>query len=195
MDSISLDQFCKLREEGISILDSRPTFLFSENYISGSIGISINGSFEYMVNGFFPNKGKLILISQAERLGESLLRLESEGFSEVRYFDINLWLKADMECLQVSRVKASNASEHLGNILDVSNSEDWDVLHVKGVPNIPLIDLISSPDKVPNGSVLYCGNGHKSMAAVSYLLTKNIVTTDIMGGLSAMLVESPNLEI
>ena len=33
------------------------------------------------------------------------------------------------------------------------------------------------------------------MAAVSYLLTKNIITTDITGGLSAMLVDSPDLEI
>ena len=34
-----------------------------------------------------------------------------------------------------------------------------------------------------------------SMAAVSFLLTKNIITTDITGGLSAMLVDSPDLEI
>ena len=75
------------------------------------------------------------------------------------------------------------------------NSEDWEVLHVKGVLNVPLVDIVKNPSKIGHDSVLYCGNGHKSMAAVSYLLTKNIITTDITGGLSAMLVDSPDLEI
>ena len=195
MDSISLEDFCKLRGSGVDVLDSRPTFQFSKRYIPGSIGVSINGSFEYMINLFFPDKNKLILISEGDRLSESLLRLEKEGFLEVSYFDINLWISAEMECLQTPRVKASNASNFLGKMVDVSNSEDWEVLHVKGVSNVPLVDLINSPEKIDSGSVLYCGNGHKSMAAVSFLSKKDIVTTDITGGLSAMLVDSPDLEI
>ena len=184
-----------MRESGINILDSRPTFQFSDKYVPGSIGVSINGSFEYMVNNFFPHKGKLILISQSDRLSESLLRLENEGFSEIKYFDIDLWIKASMECIHVSRVQASKASIHLDKIIDVSNSEDWEVLHVKGISNIPLIEIVNSPEKVVPDSVLYCGNGHKSMAAASFLLTKNIITSDITGGLSAMLVDSSDLEI
>ena len=66
---------------------------------------------------------------------------------------------------------------------------------MKGVSNVPLVELIKSPNLISADSVLYCGNGHKSMAAVSFLLTKNIITTDITGGLSAMLVDSPDLEI
>lgn len=195
MDSISLKEFNILRDSGINILDSRPTSHFSNNHIPGTIGISINGSFEYMVNCFFPEKGKLILISKKDRLSESVLRLESEGFLDIKYFDISLWINADMESAQVERVDASEASKYVENIVDVSNSEDWEVLHVKGVSNVPLIELIKSPNLIAANSVLYCGNGHKSMAAVSFLLTKNIITTDITGGLSAMLVDSPDLEI
>ena len=100
-----------------------------------------------------------------------------------------------MDCVKIPRVEASKASKYVDNLIDVSNSEDWEVLHVKGVSNIPLVELIKSPNLVSADSVLYCGNGHKSMAAVSFLLTKNIITTDITGGLSAMLVDSPDLEI
>ena len=78
---------------------------------------------------------------------------------------------------------------------DVSNAEDWELLHVKGVKSIPLKEIINAKELIVDGDVLYCGNGHKSMAAVSYLRSKNIITTDIIGGLSAMLVESPDLEI
>ena len=156
MESISLGEFRKLRDSGINILDSRPTSLFSKKHIPDSIGISINGSFEYMINCFFPEKSKLILISKRDRLSESLLRLESEG-----YLDI----------VKIPRVEASKASKYVDNLIDVSNREDWEVLHVKGVSNVPLVDLIKSPNLISADSVLYCGNGHKSMAAVSFLLT------------------------
>ena len=195
MESLSLESYLEMSESGTKTLDSRPTSQFSDKHIPESIGISINGSFEYMLSCLFPNKGKLILVSQEERLSESFLRLENEGFSEISYFDINLWFNDNRECSQISRISASEASKHIERIIDVSNSEDWEVLHVKGVSNIPLIDLVKSPEKIEAGSVLYCGNGHKSMAAASFLLTKNIITSDITGGLSAMLIDSPDLEI
>ena len=195
MESLSLEDYLEISNSGIKTLDSRPTFEFSDKHIPGSIGISINGSFEYMLSCLFPNKEKLILVSHEERLSESLLRLENEGFTKVSYFDINLWFDSNMEYSQISRIKASDASKHIENIIDVSNSEDWEVLHVKGISNIPLIDLVKYPEKIGEGSVLYCGNGHKSMAAASFLLTKNIITSDITGGLSAMLIDSPDLEI
>ena len=195
MESISLDNFREMQTAGVQVIDSRPTALFSEKHIKGTIGISINGSFEYMANAIFEKAEKLVLISLNERLSESFLRLEAEGFTDVVYFDISLWFEAGLDYSLVSRVAASSASKHLEKIVDVSNSEDWDVLHVKGVSNVPLVDIVENPSKIRQDSVLYCGNGHKSMAAVSYLLTKNIITTDITGGLSAMLVDSPDLEI
>ena len=195
MESISLDNFREMQTAGVQVIDSRPTALFSEKHIKGTIGISINGSFEYMANAIFEKAEKLVLISLNERLSESFLRLEAEGFTDVVYFDISLWFEAGLDYSLVSRVAASSASKHLEKIVDVSNSEDWEVLHVKGVSNVPLVDIVKNPSKIRQDSVLYCGNGHKSMAAVSYLLTKNIITTDIMGGLSAMLVNSPDLEI
>jgi len=66
MESVSLREFDKLRDSGINILDSRPTSLFCKKHIPDSIGISINGSFEYMINCFFPEKSKLILVSEIE---------------------------------------------------------------------------------------------------------------------------------
>ena len=195
MKSLTLEEYRRMRKSGISTLDCRPTLPYSERHVVGSVGISINGSFEYMVNCFFPNKEKLLLISQKERLSESLLRLENEDFKSVSYFDIDLWFEADMACSQISRVDASEAPKHLEKMIDVSNSEDWEVLHVKGVSNVPLVKLIELPEAIESDSVLYCGNGHRSMAAASFLLSKNIITTDITGGLSAMLVDSPDLEI
>ena len=131
MESISLGEFRKLRDSGINILDSRPTTLFSKKHIPDSIGISINGSFEHMINCFFPEKSKLILISKKDRLSESVLSLESEGFLDIIYFDINFWINRGMDSVKIPRVEASKASKYVDNLIDVSNSEDWEVLHVK----------------------------------------------------------------
>ncbi len=78
---------------------------------------------------------------------------------------------------------------------DVSNAEDWEVLHVKGVSSVPLIDIVDNPDIITEGDVLYCAQGHKSMAAASFMATKGVNVSDILGGLSAMLVDAPDLEI
>ena len=63
MESISLENFRELQTTGVQIIDSRPTVLFSKKHIQGTIGISINGSFEYMANAIFEKAEKLILIS------------------------------------------------------------------------------------------------------------------------------------
>ena len=116
MESISLGEFLKLRDSGINILDSRPTSLFSKKHIPDSIGISINGSFEHMINCFFPEKSKLILISKRDRLSESVLRLESEGFLDIIYFDINFWINGGMDSFKIPRVEASKASKYVDNL-------------------------------------------------------------------------------
>ena len=131
MESISLENFRELQSAGVQVIDSRPTVLFSEKHIRGTIGISINGSFEYMANAIFEKAEKLILISLSERLSESFLRLEAEGFTDVVYFDISLWFEAGLDSSLVSRVSASSASKYLEKIVDVSNSEAVSYTHLR----------------------------------------------------------------
>ena len=132
------------------------------------------------------------LIGNPSNSAEAFLRLESEGYLDLHIFHYEQW---NRETLSLERIKAKNAKSYLRIMKDVSNVEDWELLHVKGVKSFPLKEIVKTNKLVLDGDILYCGNGHKSMAAVSYLRSKNIATTDIIGGLSAMLVESPDLEI
>ena len=61
--------------------------------------------------------------------------------------------------------------------------------------SFPLVGIITDYTCINENDVLYCGNGHKSMAAASFLKNKGINVKDIIGGLSAMLVDAPELEI
>ena len=195
MTSITLAEFESFQEAGVSLIDCRPTNDFASSFISNSVNASINGSFEYMATCLFSKKEPLVIICKDHRGSEAFLRLEAEGFEDLRIFDFSKWSDEGRNTDNIIRCRAAEAHKHIKVMKDVSNSEDWEVLHVKEVPSLPLIVIIENYSIAKEGDVFYCGNGHKSMAAVSFLKSKGVNTTDIIGGLSAMLVDAPELEI
>ena len=192
MVSLSLEKFKVLQSEGSQLIDSRPTNDFASSFIPNSVNASLNGSYEYMASCTFDKEKHLVVICEAGREGESILRLESEGFKDISTFNFDLW-NGNMH--SINRVKAKEAHNFVDIMKDVSNAEDWKVLHVKGVKSFPLVDIITDYTSTNENDVLYCGNGHKSMAAASFLKIKGINVKDIIGGLSALLVDAPELEI
>ena len=195
MTSITLAEFESFQNTGVSLIDCRPTNDFASSFIPNSVSASINGSFEYMTTCLFSKKEPLVIICEDHRGSEAFLRLEAEGFEDLHIFDFSKWSNKGRSTDVIIRYNAAEAHKHLKFMKDVSNSEDWEVLHVKDIPSVPLIDIIQNFSLAKEGDVFYCGNGHKSMAAVSFLKSKGVNTTDIIGGLSAMLVDAPELEI
>ena len=195
MQSLTLNELDQALKSGSFIIDCRPTADFASSHVPDSISSSINGSYEYMVGCIFDKKKNIVVISEAGREGEAILRLENEGYTNLSFFNFNLWNSNGRDTSKISRVSAEDSPRYYDKLKDVSNVEDWEVLHVKGVSNVPLVDVINDFSLISEGDVLYCGNGHKSMAAASFLKIKGVNVTDIIGGLSAMLVEAPDLEI
>ena len=195
MRSLALNQLEQALRSGSFLVDCRPTNDFAASHIPGSISASINGSYEYMVNCIFSNDKHIIVIAEDERQSEAILRLETEGYSNLSSFDFEVWKSSENETSKIKRCFAKDSVKHHDNMVDVSNSEDWEVLHVKNVLNVPLADLVNQPSKIKEGDVLYCGNGHKSMAAASFMAIRGVNVSDIVGGLSAILVDAPELEI
>ncbi len=192
MNGLSLEEFKVFRSEGVQLIDSRPTNDFAASFIPNSINASLNGSYEYMANCILDKEKKLVIICDEGKEAESILRLESEGFKDISTFKFSLW---EGKISLIERIEATEAVNFIDVMKDGSNAEDWEVLHVKGVDNYPLADLVNDYKIIDDNDVLYCGNGHKSMAAASLMSMKGIVVKDIIGGLSAMLVDAPELEI
>ncbi len=192
MVNLSLEKFKVFQSEGSQLIDSRPTNDFASSFIPNSVNASLNGSYEYMASCTFDKEKHLVVICDLGREGESILRLESEGFKDISIFKFGLW---EGKTYSIERIEATEAVNFIDVMKDVSNSEDWEVLHVKGVDNYPLAELVNDYKTINDNDVLYCGNGHKSMAAASLMMKNGIVVKDIIGGLSAMLVDAPELEI
>ena len=195
MQSISLEELDQTIDSGASIIDCRPTNDFAASHIPNSISSSINGSYEYMVQCLFDKDHKIIIIAESGRESEAILRLEVEEYNNLSFFNFEDWISSGREISDFVRISAKDAAKHHDKMKDVSNSEDWEVLHVKGVKSFPLVGIITDYTSINENDVLYCGNGHKSMAAASFMAIRGINVTDIMGGLSAMLVDAPDLEI
>ena len=195
MQSISIDKLEEALESGTSVLDCRPTNNFASSHVPNSINASINGSYEYMATCLFGKKKPLIVIAESGRESEAILRLDIDGFTNLSFFDFEKWKASDNLISSIVRFSAKDAIDHLEKMKDVSNAEDWEVLHVKGVSSEPLLDIVANPGIITEGDVLYCAHGHKSMAAASFMATKGVNVSDILGGLSAMLVDAPDLEI
>ena len=194
MQSISVGELKAALKSGTSILDCRPTNDFALSHVPNSISASINGSYEYMATCLFDKKKPLIVIAESGRESEAILRLDIDGFTNICFFDFEKW-ESSGHTSSIVRFSAKDATDHLKKMKDVSNAEDWEVLHVKGVSSVPLLDIVTDPGIISEGDVLYCAHGHKSMAAASFMATKGVNVSDIMGGLSAMLVDAPDLEI
>jgi len=195
MQSISVDKVEGAQKSGTSVLDCRPTNDFAFSHVPNSISASINGSYEYMAACFFDKKKPLIVIAESGRESEAILRLDIDGFTVLSFFDFEKWKASDNRTSSIVRFSAKDATDHLDKMKDVSNAEDWEVLHVKGASSEPLLDIVTNPGIISDGDVLYCAHGHKSMAAASFMASKGVNVSDIMGGLSAMLVDAPDLEI
>ena len=195
MQSISVDKLEEALDAGTPVMDCRPTNDFAFSHVPNSISASINGFYEDMATCLFDKKKPLILIAESGRESEAFLRLDIDGFTNLSFFDFEKWKASDNRTSSIVRYSAKDATDHLEKMKDVSNAEDWEVLHVKGVSSEPLLDIVDNPGIISDGDVLYCANGHKSMAAASFMVTKGVNISDIMGGLSAMLVDAPDLEI
>ena len=194
MQSISVGELKAALKSGTSILDCRPTNDFALSHVPNSISASINGSYEYMATCLFDKKKPLIVIAESGRESEAILRLDIDGFTNICFFDFEKW-QSSGHTSSIVRFSAKDATDHLKKMKDVNNAEDWEVLHVKGVSSAPLLDIVTDPGIISEGDVLYCAYGHKSMAAASFMATKGVNVSDIMGGLSAMLVDAPDLKI
>ena len=195
MQSISVDKLEEALDAGTPVMDCRPTNDFAFSHVPNSINASINGSYEYMATCLFGKKKPLIVIAESGRESEAILRLDIDGFTNLSFFDFEKWKASDNPTSSIVRFSAKDATDHLDRMKDVSNAEDWEVLHVKGASSEPLLDIVANPGIISDGDVLYCAHGHKSMAAASFMASKGVNVSDIMGGLSAMLVDAPDLEI
>lgn len=182
-------------EEGRILLDTRSGDEYAAAHISGSIQIGLDGSFAVWAGTLIDLSQPLMVLTQAGREMETILRLARVGFTHVEG-----WLEGGIENWHKNGHHVSNAHQceavdvfHIPDeaiILDVRNHGEFNDGHLPEAKHIPLRDLEKrmnelAPDKE---YYIHCAGGYRSVVAQSIMERSGIhKTINVKGGYGELL--------
>ena len=189
---LDLKQFKKEVEAGAIILDSRKADEFERGFIPGAINIGLNGQFAVWVGTLIDIQKPLLLLTEAGKEDEAVLRLARVGYENVKGYlqgGIASW---DEELDTVHSIHADEMKSAMKAgtlVLDVRKPGEWSVSHVRDAQFLPLGDMPSNLKSLNKGTpyIVHCGGGYRSMTAISIMKREGFrQLTNVYGGFGAM---------
>lgn len=182
-------------EAGSFVLDTRAPDDFEKGYIPGSINVGLNGQYAVWVGTVVPFGARLVLVLEAGKEEESILRLARVGYDHVAGYlagGPDAWVAAGKHLEEVRSIGAEEIAPELAEgatIVDVRNPGEFESSHIKQAMNVPLADLQQrlAELKPTDRLVLHCAGGYRSMIAASILKKQgytNII--NVYGGFNAI---------
>ena len=193
---LTLDTVMQLMNTGAQVIDVREPADFAGAHLSGSLNISLVGSYATWAGTLLDPKKPVVLVAEPGTEQEASMRLGRIGFDNVEgYLDGGMQaLEGRPELLQrIERMTAPTLAEQRTEaeppvVLDVRTEREWQEKHIEGSLNIALQHLQERLVEVPTDRpvVVHCATGYRSSIAAS-LLEKHGRTqvADLVGGFAA----------
>jgi hydroxyacylglutathione hydrolase len=186
-------------EGGAWILDTRPSTTFTQAFIPDSISIGLDGRFAEWAGSLLPLKQSLVLVTEAGKEKESVVRLARVGIDNVQGVlegGLEAWQNAGEKIDMIVDIEADELAMDIPHdnrleVLDVRKPAEYDVAHVKGAVNIPLNTMmdplnIATIDDEANLYV-HCAGGYRSVIAASILKRQGYHNLrNVLGGFAKM---------
>jgi len=181
LKALSVADFRQAVAEGAWILDTRPSAVFTEAFVPGSVSIGLDGRFAEWAGILLPFDQPLVLVTEPGQEEESIIRLARVGIDQVRGFldgGLAAWRQADEPVDMIIDIEPEELAMDIPHdprleILDVRKPSEYDAGHVQGATNVPLDTLADvgniamiEPD---NNLYLHCAGGYRSVIAASLL--------------------------
>lgn len=164
-------------DAGEWVVDLRNRTAFAAGHLSGSMGFELSAQFVTYLGWLYAWGAPLTLIAeQPEDILEArreLARIGVDNLTGSAVGDVDTL--ADGAPLNSYRVADfADLSETIGadglTVLDVRQTNEFDEAHIPGALNIPLHELLSRRDEVPDGQVwVHCGSGYRASIAASLI--------------------------
>ena len=174
------------KDTGTIILDTRNAENFVNGFVPGSIFIGLEGRFAEWAGSLLPFDKPLLLVTDAGREEETIVRLARVGFSNFAgYLDggYKAWANAGEKIDMIINIEADELAMDLPldkNLLavDVRKEIEFAEGHIKDAVNMPLTDmtdmaLIAGLEEDQNIYV-YCGGGYRSIIASSLMKRQGV---------------------
>ncbi len=169
-------------ENGAMVLDTRHVDEFEKAFIPGSVFIGLDGTFAVWVGTLLDMSVPLILVTDAGKEHEAILRLARVGFENVAGYlegGIEAWTNAG---LPADNLKSVNPDEFAADvregksgrtILDVRRPGEFNSGHVEGAGHFCLTNF-SKKENLEKLSTeepyyLHCAGGYRSVIAASIM--------------------------
>ena len=189
---LTVEEFRAAVDNGALILDTRRAEVFEKGFVPGSINIGLNGQFAVWVGTLVDIQRDLVLVTEAGKEEESILRLARVGYEKITGY-----LKGGVDAFdgpldQVETIEGAGVDTEMEKgaiVLDVRKPNEWNVAHMKGATFLPLSnfpDNLKGLDKSAK-YIVHCGGGYRSMTAISIMKKagfKDLI--NIHGGFGSM---------
>lgn len=183
---LSIKTLKKKLDDDVIILDTRPTALFVQGFVPGSISISLEGRFAEWAGNLLPFDEPVLLITEKGKERETIIRLARVGFSKFEGYlqgGFEAWQNAGETADIIIDVEADELAMDMRFdknlvVVDVRKEVEFADGHVKGAVNIPLEDMryVASMGEINEKDNLYlhCASGYRSIIAASLLKKEGI---------------------
>lgn len=186
MKALSIEEFKKLMTDETIILDTRNSDEFTQGFIPGSVSIGLNGRFAEWAGSLLPFDKPLLLVSDAGKEKESIIRLARVGLDKVQGYlqgGYETWKKSGEKTDLIIDVEPDELMMDLPFdknlvVVDVRKPVEFAEGHLHDAVNIPLSEM-ADPGSMANiedkhNLYVHCAGGYRSVIAASLLKRQGI---------------------
>ena len=206
---LTVDAFkSKIKNEDLTILDTRNASLFINGFVPGSVFIGLEGRFAEWAGSLLPFTKPILLVTEEGKEKETIIRLARVGFEKFEGYlqgSFEAWKAAGERFDLLISVEADELAmdipfdENLV-VVDVRKEAEYADGHLKQAINIPLLELVD-PGSMANfddhhNIYLHCAAGYRSVIASSLLKRQGIHNIrNIEGGWNKIIELKDKFEI
>ena len=158
-------------------MDLRERTAFAAGHLTGSYGFELSNNFITYLGWLYTYGTPLTLIGDSEEqvadARRELVRIGIDDLAGMAVGDIETLADGSpLRSYRVSDFAGLEAALAAGpvQVVDARRDDEWAGGHVHGAVHIPLHQLQSRLDEVPQGEVwVYCGSGYRASVAASVL--------------------------
>ncbi len=195
MTALSVEEFKHKNTGNTIILDTRRADEFTQGFIPGAISIGLEGRFAEWAGSLLPFDAPLLLVTDAGKEKETIIRLARVGFSKVAGYlagGYAAWAQSGEEIDLIIDVEPDELMMDIPFdnkllVVDVRKPAEYADGHLKQAVNIPL-DEMTDPASMVNleedqNIYVQCAGGYRSVIASSILKKQGIHNIrNIVGG-------------
>lgn len=201
--SLNLEEFKKLIQNGSLVLDSRAADEFEKGYIPGAMNIGLNGQYAIWAGTLLDYAVPVVLITDPGKEQESISRLTRVGFENIQGYlqgGMDAWRNAGEQTATIRSIEPAELVTYMQQgwqVLDVRKPGEFETGHINGAKTLHLQVLESRLDELDKNTpyLVHCAGGYRSMIAASILARHGFTNfVNVHKGWSAI-QQQPGLDI